>query len=218
MRNLKNSSLYSLVYKEIRDYIISNKLQVGDKLPTEIELTEMLGVSRNVVREALKALQLMGILTPVPSKGYVVSAFSFDSIYEQVIFHLLPSDTKLRYEMDTIRTALEVYFVDEAIDQITPQALETMQSALSKMEDCCRDGKRMGEYDRIFHTTLFANVDNQMFHSIEKITWDLHPVTTMPGDDSDLELTLEKHKELFFSIVTRDKEQAKTHLRNHLVH
>ena len=60
MKRLKSDKLYTRVYQEIRNYIVENDLTAGDKLPSEMEMCQTLGVSRNVVREALKSLQIMG--------------------------------------------------------------------------------------------------------------------------------------------------------------
>ena len=54
MMKRPGEKLYSLVFRQIRAYILQNNLQPGDLLPTEQALVEMLGVSRNVLREAIK--------------------------------------------------------------------------------------------------------------------------------------------------------------------
>lgn len=220
VRNFKSDTLYTMVYQEIREYIVSNHLQVGDKLPPELELSQTLGVSRNVVREALKALQLMGILKPVPSKGYVISAFSFDGIYENIVFHLLPTDVNLRKEMDTIRGAMEQFFLDEAIDKVNPQTLQQMQSALLGMRQCLKTGKRIFEFDRTFHTALYQSIENQMFHSLERVTWDLHPRTVITDENNQeyMEQTWERHKNFYDAVAAGDKESAHHWLSEHMNH
>ena len=55
MKNLKSRKLYLQVYDEIKSYIEKNHLMPGDKLPSEMKMCEMLGVSRNVLREAIKS-------------------------------------------------------------------------------------------------------------------------------------------------------------------
>ena len=55
----RGEKLYSLVFRQIRAYILQNNLQPGDLLPTEQALVDMLGVSRNVLREAIKSMELL---------------------------------------------------------------------------------------------------------------------------------------------------------------
>ena len=65
MKNLKrDEKLYISAFQEIRSYIIRNDLKPGDLLPTEQAMCESLGVSRNVLREAIKSMELMGMVRP----------------------------------------------------------------------------------------------------------------------------------------------------------
>ena len=61
MKNLKEEKLYIQTFREIRSYIITHELKAGDSLPTEQAMCQMLGVSRNVLREAIKSMELMGM-------------------------------------------------------------------------------------------------------------------------------------------------------------
>ena len=61
MANGEKEKRYTSVYKQLRTYILEHHLQPGDVLPTEQELCELYGVSRNVLREALKGLSVLGV-------------------------------------------------------------------------------------------------------------------------------------------------------------
>ena len=67
MKNLKSRKLYLQVYDEIKSYIEKNHLMPGDKLPSEMKMCEMLGVSRNVLREAIKSLEIKMCIRDRPS-------------------------------------------------------------------------------------------------------------------------------------------------------
>ena len=67
MKNLHAPKLYIQVYDEIKNYIYQNNLKPGDKLPTEMDMCRQLGVSRNVLREAIKALEITGVFTRRPA-------------------------------------------------------------------------------------------------------------------------------------------------------
>lgn len=69
MRNLKEDKLYIQTFREIRSYIITHELKAGDSLPTEQAMCQMLGVSRNVLREAIKSMELMGMIQSCPGRG-----------------------------------------------------------------------------------------------------------------------------------------------------
>ena len=65
----KEEKLYIQTFREIRSYIIRNNLKPGDLLPTEQEMSQMLGVSRNVIREAIKSMELMGMVQACAGRG-----------------------------------------------------------------------------------------------------------------------------------------------------
>ena len=70
MRSIKREEkLYIQAFQEIRSYIIRNELKPGDLLPTEQTLCQNLGVSRNVLREAIKSMELMGMIQSCPGRG-----------------------------------------------------------------------------------------------------------------------------------------------------
>lgn len=75
MKNLKSRRLYLQVYDEIKNYIEKNHLMPGDKLPSEMKMCEMLGVSRNVLREAIKSLEITGAVRSTPGIGIVIQEF-----------------------------------------------------------------------------------------------------------------------------------------------
>ena len=76
MKNLKSPKLYFQVYDALREYIIKNNLKPGDKMPTEAEMTEALGVSRNVLREGIKTLEIIGVLSSKPGVGMIINSFN----------------------------------------------------------------------------------------------------------------------------------------------
>ena len=60
---------YITAFREIHDYILRHQLKPGDLLPSEAELSREIGVSRNVIREAIKSMELMGMVEACPGRG-----------------------------------------------------------------------------------------------------------------------------------------------------
>src|SRR5262245_22019481 len=77
---LKRTPLLYQIQEEIKSYIVDHQLKPGDSLPSESELARQLDISRNSVREAVKSLEVLGIVESRPGSGIFVKAFSFDSI------------------------------------------------------------------------------------------------------------------------------------------
>ena len=72
MNALDRKNLSEIAAESIKEYIFENDLKAGDKLPTEVELMEILGVSRSTIREAIKQIQMFGVLDVKPGQGAVI--------------------------------------------------------------------------------------------------------------------------------------------------
>ncbi len=82
LQPIVSPNLNDLISERLKDYIIQNRLQPGDKLPTEDSLAQRLGVSRTAVREALRSLEALGL---IETRGYVTAVEAADAISIDVI-------------------------------------------------------------------------------------------------------------------------------------
>jgi len=89
---LRRKRLSEQLTVQLRDHIVEKGLKPGDPLLTEQEMMQEFGVSRSVVREATKALDFLGIIEAVPSRGMVLDSFNFDRVSEYFGFHLALSN------------------------------------------------------------------------------------------------------------------------------
>jgi len=89
---LRRKRLSEQLTAQLRTHIIQKGLKPGDPLWTEQEMMEEFGVSRSVVREATKALDFLGIIEAVPSRGMVLDSFNFDRVSEYFGFHFALSN------------------------------------------------------------------------------------------------------------------------------
>ena len=79
MNSLEKKNLSQIAAESIKEYIFENDLKAGDKLPTEVELMKTLGVSRSTIREAIKQIQMFGVLDVKPGQGAVIKEFDHDA-------------------------------------------------------------------------------------------------------------------------------------------
>lgn len=86
-KQVKTKKIYEEVIEQIKKLIIDGKLQPGDKLLSERELAEKLGVSRASVREAFSALEIMGIITIRAGEGSFVRQVSYEGMLEPLSFY-----------------------------------------------------------------------------------------------------------------------------------
>ncbi len=87
MQAIGRKRLSDAVADRIRDHILSNNLQAGDRLPTEHEFADQLGVSRLAVREATKSLEFLGLLAASPRRGLTVGQLDLERVTPFLRFH-----------------------------------------------------------------------------------------------------------------------------------
>ena len=123
---IDTTSLADRVEKELIDYLLENKFKVGDSLPTELELTEMLGVSRTVIREALLRLRMMGLIESRKKKGMVVTHPDVLSLFERTVFPTLMEKEKLK-DIFELRMALEIGMADLIFLRVKKEDIEALE-------------------------------------------------------------------------------------------
>ncbi|HZK67298.1 MAG TPA: FadR/GntR family transcriptional regulator [Chloroflexota bacterium] len=141
--------LYEQVAQRIQELILADERPPGSKIPTEREMGEQFGVSRTVIREALKALSERGLVTIRPGRGAYV-ADPVDSALSEPI-RLLYQLHNFSYDnLVEVRRVLEVEIAGMAAERALPDQLEKMRSAVAEM-------------DQHFHVTLAEATQNAMF-------------------------------------------------------
>ena len=96
-RSNRTEKLYLQAFREIRQFIVDQNLQPGDSLPTEQQLCQKLGVSRNVLREAIKSMEVMGLIEACPGRGTELREFSDEFFLQNVL--CLPQQKLHRFHM-----------------------------------------------------------------------------------------------------------------------
>ncbi len=167
----RNEKLYIQAFREVRSYIMQHKLQPGDLLPTEQQLCAQLGVSRNVLREAIKSMELMGMVRACPGRGTEVKEFSLDFIFQNVLFFHMDGEEKHVREMFSIRKALELSFMRQAFDSITKEDIAEMRACATEIRCRWEQGKMFEEADRRFHTALFRSLNHSILNSVLDAIW-----------------------------------------------
>jgi DNA-binding FadR family transcriptional regulator len=162
MRKLKpvdTTARYRAVQDELRSYIIDNRMQPGDRLPSETLLAAKLGVSRNVVREAVKSLEAFGLVEVRVGLGVFVKAADLDDFLTNFAYGLL-FDGRSVVELYEIRRRLELSYAREAVRHLSDESLTEMERLFAEMEKGFREGKEFILEDLALHRTLFHNVGN----------------------------------------------------------
>ncbi len=170
-RDKRREKLFIHAFREIRSVILKNKLKQGDLLPSEAQLCQDIGVSRNVLREAIKSMELMGLVKACPGRGTEVMDFSLDFFFQHVLlFNMNEEDEHVR-QMFQIRKTLELGYMRQAFEKITPDQIQHMRELVEKMRISWEESGVFAEEDMDFHQTLFASVNNPVLNSLLNAIW-----------------------------------------------
>ena len=171
MRNSRNEKLFSHVFREILCLNIRENLQPGDLLPSEAQLCQDLQVSRNVIREAIKSMELMGMVEACPGRGTQVRAFSLDFIFQNVLFFHAAGDAASVRQMVEIRKAMEMSYMRDVFQRISREEIVKMREIVTRLRASWEREGTFIEEDREFHMTLFAPLKNPVLNSLMEAIW-----------------------------------------------
>lgn len=214
----KPPSLHHSVQLALKEFITASDLRPGDPLPAESELGRQLGVSRNLVREAVKSLEAVGILETRRGSGVFVGTFSFDPLLEALPYGLM-IDTNDLTDLLEVRGALEDAMVPRAIAAQTPAQRTKLRGVLDAMRRRAEAGEPIHREDRAFHRTLFEEIGNRVLLRLIDIFWEsFHraAVHVDLGNDRPL-ATWQDHARIVEAFEKRDAEEMRRTLDQHYI-
>ena len=208
--------LYRSVQDRIKRYILEHELEGGDALPPETHLVRDLGVSRSSVREAVKALESLGILETRPGRGLFVRPFSLDPILDNLAYSLL-FDRNSIVELLEVREQLEAGLIGKAIAAISPAQTELLRSLVERMREKAERGVNFPEEDRFFHRTIAEATGNHLLLKLLDVFW---TVFSRSRDraltvNTALERTWRNHATILHAIETGDAVRARAAMAEH---
>ncbi len=216
MRTNSKEKLYTQAFREIRAYIIRNELKSGDLLPSEQSLCETLGVSRNVLREAIKSLELMGMVEACPGRGTAVKEFNLDFIFQNVMFFNVGRDEERAIrEMLALRRTLELDFMPQAFFSVTEADIAHLRECLSQMRERWERNELFGDIDRDFHMTLYRRLNNGVLESLLRAVWAVDDTFELEKKKPHLPYTLDKHAAIVSSLEDRDYDMFTKAMQAH---
>lgn len=210
----KHEKLYLQVYNGIRDYIIKNHLQPGDVLPSEMEMMRMFGVSRNVLREATKALELMNVISSKNGVGKIINHFDIGFISSCMFLNLLGSESELVVQSMDVRRVLELGFSREVFDSIKPENLEKLRQITEEMA-VERPFSDFYELDAEFHKVLLSDLHNSVLSAFVDATWACNKYIKDKFIDEDFDIRYKKHRKIVEALEKKDYEEYYKALEYH---
>ena len=165
--------LVDAAQRAIKQYILDHHLRPGDPLPTEGQLAVALGISRNSVREAVRALEALGALGTRPGVGPFVRPFSFDPILANLAYSFQEQRDSI-LDLLEVRRQLEGAFVEVVATTAMPDQLRVLRSTVDRMGARAAAGLGFTEEDRFFHQTLYRNLGNPLLLRLLGVFWEVY--------------------------------------------
>lgn len=209
--------IHHAVQAALKEHIVSQRLQAGDALPPEGELARALGVSRNSVREAVKALQSVGIVEARSGTGLFVREFSLDSVLDHMAFGMLFNVDALREILD-VRLIIESGMAERVLAGVTPAQLGHLHAILDDWREATTRGEYPAQSDRAFHAALYENDDNHLVGRVLDAFWRVfyearaRALVPEPVDPSD---TFQLHVAIAEAVESGDVEALRSAVNAH---
>jgi GntR family transcriptional repressor for pyruvate dehydrogenase complex len=213
---VRRNKVYEEVAKQI-EHLILEKLQPGDKLPSERELAEMLQVSRSSIRDAIRSLELTGLVEPRQGAGTIVRELSAESLVNPFA-NALKRRQELVSELLDFRKMLEPPLAARAATHASPDEISEMEEILQRQEGTLSHGEASIAEDAEFHYSIALASGNSVVLKVLDILMDLLRETR----ERSLQLqgrpqrSLAGHRRILAAIKRHDAEAAKDAMRRHI--
>lgn len=189
----------------------------GDKLPTEMELSEVLGVGRNTVREALRILMSRNIVTIRQGSGTFIS--EKNGIPDDPLgFSMMEDTRKLTRDLLQVRLILEPPIAALAAQNATEEDLERLERILDEAEALVRERKDYAEQDSQFHAQIAACSHNTVMSNLVPVITDGVRVFASAVRETEYDQTLVSHRAIFEAIRDRRAVEAQQAMYFHLMY
>ncbi len=209
-------SVYASVRETIRDFVRSEYLQPGDRLPSERKLAAQLGVSRTSVRQALTALRVEGLIDVRHGQGMRLIR-SIDDVVPPITSEIVLAHPRVAAAGE-VRNALEALAARLAAQRRDADNLEAMVAGIREMDSEIRAGEPGLNGDRHFHAAILAAARNDVLADLlgavaEDSARIAEASLARPGQPAR---SLAAHRLIFEAISARDAEEARQLMDEHL--
>ena len=187
--------LRDVVFNTLRQAILRGELKPGERL-MEIQLANKLGVSRTPIREAIRKLELEGLVLMIPRKGAEVAEITEKSLRDVL----------------EVRRALEELAVELVCEKITDEQIQDLKDAAEEFKESLKDGDitRIAEADVKFHDVIYMATDNQkLIQLLNNLREQMYRYRVEYLKRSDFHQQLiDEHEEIIETIESGQKDRA----------
>lgn len=217
VRALPRTTLTEAAFEQLIAYVVNGTWKAGDRLPPERELCQQFGIARTSLREALKAMELVGMLDSRVGDGTFVCPRS-EFLSRPLLWAFTGADHEELVEIMEARTAVEETLAGLAAERGSPEEISGIESTVTQMRDAIAAGASILEADMSFHLAVAAAAHNEVLRNavqlLRNITrqWLKYKVQ-MPNV---AESVLKRHEAVYRAIASGKPNAARLAMRKHL--
>ncbi len=197
--------LRDVVFQTLRQAILTGEFAPGERL-MEIALADRLGVSRTPVREAIRKLELEGLVVMIPRRGAEVARIT---------------EKDLRNVLE-VRCALEELSASLACERITDEEKEQLRVALDDFEKAVqnKDISEIVEKDIEFHDVIFnASKNDRLIQILNNLREQMYRYRMEYTKDKEYHnVLIQEHREIYEAMKNQDKQKVMNALKEHIYH
>lgn len=215
---LDTGTAVSAVAKRLLDYLTSGSIEPGTRLPPERQLAASLGIGRSAVREALAALEILGVVDVRPGSGTYLRGSTSELLPETLNWGLMLAAPRTK-ELIAVRSQLEIFAARLAAEAITDTQLRQLGHHIEAMRSNLGDRTRFIEADLKFHLQIAQAADNQVLLDLLQSIRSLLRVWVERGlaREEEAQLALDEHNHVYEALKTRDPDAVEAAMRAHMM-
>ncbi len=213
---VREPRLSDKVAETMLETILSKRLNVGDRLPSERELGEQFGVSRTVVREAVRELVAKGVIDVRSGSGLRVAAVDASAVSESMSLFLRGGTLDFE-KVHEVRAVLEVHIAGLAAERAGPEDVAALRTVHERMQAEAGDVEAAARDDLEFHRVIARATQNELYLMLlDSIGGSLIDIRRENLGSGSAPMTLEQHARILDRIAAHDGSGAREAMAAHL--
>jgi GntR family transcriptional repressor for pyruvate dehydrogenase complex len=215
----REPTLASQVTEQLEALITNSHLQPGDKLPSERELARQFGVSRTVVREAVRALKAKSLVEVTSGSGMVLRTMTSEAVSQSFMLLLRHGAANVDYtKIAEVRRLLEVEIAGLAAQRRTEEDLHRLQATMHELDSAQHDRDEFARMDVAFHTALASATHNELFVIMLESLGEVMLEVRRTGFDAPGSFThaVEYHYRIYEQVRDQNVAEARHAMSEHL--
>lgn len=210
-------SAVDVVVAQMRELIGARGLTVGDQLPTERELCETFGASRNTVREAMRILKAYGVVEVRQKVGATIVDNRMASAIDMFSFNVMNISLETFSDIQGFRGLLEVSSVEAIFDQITAEDIQDLRRINAQLKDS-NPVEVASEHDFEFHTRLVGVLRNKAILDVYRLMKPVILRIMLKGKTRHTfeTATFEEHEGVIDALEAKDRLAYQYRMKSHL--